>query len=75
MFTEANIEFLQLTLEKFDKPITYLREYNYLTASVIVTQLKRPPVPIYFVQVVTLMMIRMMTCKNYYSKVLLVIAC
>ena len=49
-------------------------EYNYLTASVMVTQLKRPLVLIGFVQVVTLMMIRMMTCRKYYSKVLLVIA-
>ena len=56
------------------KSITYLLEYNYLTASVMVTQLKRPSVLICFVQVVTLMMIRMMTCGKYYSKVLLVIA-
>ena len=37
------MEFLQLTLENLSKSITYLLEYNYLTASVIVTQLKRPP--------------------------------
>ena len=56
------------------KSITNLLEYNYLTASVMVTQLKRPPVLICFVQVVTLMVIRMMTYRKYYSKIHLVIA-
>ena len=72
-FTEANIEFLQLKMEKFEKIYNLLTEYNYLTASVIVTRLKRPQLVLMFCTILALMMIRMITSRKYYNKVLLVI--